>query len=467
MTWWTAFTILEVLWVIGFSFWLILQRRSPTATIAWVIVLAWLPIFGIAVYQFFGPPRLRRKKLKRAKARSLVSARKTAELPLIQDVSRLMRMAERTGEQAPTRARALELYDNGEAAYAAIEQAIEAATHHVHLEYYIWEADRTGTRLRDLLVARANAGIECRLLVDAIGSPRTKRKFVKPLVDAGVRVAWFNPLTFGALRMGLMNFRTHRKIVVCDGLVGFTGGINVTDVHTKRETGDKAWRDTHARIEGLAVHGLQKLFLEDWHFATADDAAVDSYFPDDPGDGDYIVQVLGSGPDHPLFPIHKLYFSAIAAADERVLITTPYFVPDEPVLTALTTAALRGVDVQVMVPRKGDSALVSAAARSYFTELLTVGVKIHEYGPPMLHAKTMVIDDELSIVGTANMDNRSFRLNFECALAIAGKATADQLAAWFYKDLGKARRVTASQQRKVPLRQRTLESVARLLSPIL
>lgn len=467
MTIWTTIYVLEVLWVIGFSLWLIQQRRSPVATIAWIAVLAWLPIVGVAVYQFFGPPRLRRKKLRRARAKTVVATCKTSPLPLVEDVGRLMRLAERAGEVPPARVRALDLYDNGDDAYDAIEAAIADATHHVHLEYYIWEADRTGTRLRDLLVQRARAGVECRLLVDAIGSPRAKRKFVAPLVDAGVRVAWFNPLTFGSLRLGLVNFRTHRKIVVCDGRVGFTGGINVTDVHAARQAHDKAWRDTHARIEGAAVHGLQKLFLEDWYFATEDEAPVDAYFPSDPGDGEYIVQVLGSGPDHPLFPIHKVYFSAIAAADERVLITTPYFVPDEPVLTALTTAALRGVDVRIMVPREGDSALVSAAARSYFQELLTVGVRIYEYGPPMLHAKTMVIDDELSIVGTANMDNRSFRLNFECALAIAGKATADQLARWFYRDLEKARPVTAAGQKKVPLRQRTLESVARLLSPIL
>lgn len=467
MTIWTAISILEVLWVIGFSVWLILQRRSPVATIAWITVLAWLPIVGIAVYQFFGPPRLRRKKLRRAKAKSVVATRKTVQLPLMEDVGRLMRLAERAGESPPARARKLDLYNNGDDAYDAIEQAIARATHHVHLEYYIWEADHTGTRLRDLLVERARAGIECRVLVDAIGSPRAKRKFVAPMIDAGVRVAWFNPLTLGALRMGLVNFRTHRKIVVCDGRVGFTGGINVTDVHAARQARDKAWRDTHARIEGAAVQGLQRLFLEDWHFATDDDAPVDEYFPNDPGEGEHIVQVLGSGPDHTLFPIHKVYFSAIAAADERVLITTPYFVPDEPVLTALTTAALRGVDVQVLVPKEGDSALVSAAARSYFEELLAVGVKIFEYGPPMLHAKTMVIDNELSIVGTANMDNRSFRLNFECALAIAGRQTADLLTAWFHEDLRKARPVTQAGQKKVPLRQRALESVARLLSPIL
>lgn len=467
MSFWTIFSIIEIVWVVGFSGWLILQRRSPTATVAWIAVAAWLPIFGIVIYQFFGPPRLRRKRLRYAQARAVVAAAKTTRLPVVEDVGRLMTLAERTGEAPPARARALDLYNNGQEAYAAIERAIAQAIHHVHLEYYIWEADQTGTRLRDLLVERARAGVECRLLIDALGSPRAKRKFVQPLVDAGVRVAWFNPVTLGALRLGLVNFRTHRKIVVCDGRVGFTGGINVTDVHTAQFAGADAWRDTHARIEGAAVQGLQRLFLEDWQFATGEAEDVQRYFPADPGDGPHVIQVLGSGPDHKLFPIHKVYFSAIAAADQRVLITTPYFVPDEPVLMALTTAALRGVDVRLLVPRKGDSALVSAAARSYFEELLAVGVKIYEYGPPMLHAKTMVIDDELAIVGTANMDNRSFRLNFECALAIAGQQTAEQLAGWFFDDVKKATRVTARGERRAPLRQRALESLARLLSPIL
>jgi cardiolipin synthase len=466
MSFWTIFSLVEVVWVIGFSIWLVLQRRSPVATLAWILIAAWLPLIGIAIYQFFGPPRLRRKRLRHAQARARVAS-KTTRMPVVEDVGRLMRLAERSGEIAPTRARALDLYNNGEAAYAAIEADIARAKHHVHLEYYIWEADETGTHLRDLLAERARNGVEVRLLVDAIGSPRAKKKFVQPLLDAGVHVAWFNPLTFGALRMGLINFRTHRKIVVCDGRVGFTGGINITDVHTARFAGAEAWRDTHARIEGAAVHGLQRLFLEDWQFATSSSEDVAAYFPPDPGDGAHIVQVLGSGPDHKLFPIYKVFFAAIAAADERVLITTPYFVPDEPVLMALTTAALRGVDVRLLVPRKGDSALVTAAARSYFEELLAVGVKIYEYGPPMLHAKTMVIDEELSIVGTANMDNRSFRLNFECALAIAGAKHARLLADWFFTDIEKATEVTARGERKVPLRQRTVESVARLLSPIL
>lgn len=467
MSFWTVFSILEIFWVIGFGLWLALQRRSPTATLAWIVVLAWLPLIGLVIYQFLGPPRLRRKKLRHAQARAAVGKRRGAQPALEEDVGRLMRLSERTGEAPPARARRLDLYDNGRDAYAAIEEAVAAATHHVHLEYYIWEADGIGTRLRDLLVERAKAGVEVRLLVDALGSPRAKRAFVAPLVAAGARVAWFNPVNFGSLRMGLVNFRTHRKIVVCDGRVGFTGGINVTDVHSETYSGGEAWRDTHARIEGAAVQPLQMLFFEDWHFATGSSELADSYFPDDPGDGEHVVQVLGSGPDHPHFPIHKLYFSAIAAADHRVLITTPYFVPDEAVLTALTTASLRGVDVRILVPKRGDSALVTAAARSYFEELIAVGVKIYEYGPPMLHAKTMVVDDELSIVGTANMDNRSFRLNFECALAIAGRKHADQLARWFYRDLERAQRVTARGEKRIPLRQRTLESVARLLSALL
>ena len=255
-----------------------------------------------------------------------------------------------------------------------------------------------------------------RLLVDTIGSARLGRRFLQPLRKAGAEIAWFNPIGLARFRPDLLNFRTHRKIIVCDGSVGFTGGINICDNHSKAARRELAWRDTHVRIEGSPVRDLQVAFLEDWHFATGTAPCDRDHFPeaDTTGTGPW-VQVLASGPDHDSYAIERFCFAAIAGAKHRVLITTPYFVPNESLLAALTTAAMRGVDVQVLVPKRSDSWLVTAAARSYFEELARQGVRFHEYGPPMLHAKTLVVDDEISLVGTANMDNRSFRLNFEIA----------------------------------------------------
>ncbi|MCK6545071.1 cardiolipin synthase [Myxococcota bacterium] len=464
---WTLVAVVETIWVAGLAVWIVLERRSPTATLAWILGLTALPVVGIPVYLFLGPRRLKRKRLRVAKARAELATRKRGQSAVVPDAGRLMRLAAATGEAPPAPARAVDLYFGGAETYAAIEAAIRAAKHHVHVEYYIWEADKTGQRLVDALTERAAAGVEVRVLVDALGSPDADRDYFSGLLKAGGKVAWFNPVGFASINSRLLNFRTHRKIVVVDGVVGFTGGINVSDVHTAEVSGHAAWRDTHARIEGPAVAPLQVLFCEDWHFATGSCPTGQVYFPDDGVPGKYVVQVLGSGPDHDLFPIHKLYFSAIAAADQRVFLATPYFVPDEPILTALSTAALRGVDVRVLVPKRGDSRLVTAAAKSYFAELVSVGVKIYEYEPAMMHAKTMVIDDELTIVGTANLDNRSFRLNFECALAIAGAETAERLAREFERDLTRSTRVTTIREARTPLPQRLLESTARLLSPLL
>jgi len=304
--------------------------------------------------------------------------------------------------------------------------------------------------------------------VDAIGSSRLGRRFLRPLHEAGVEVARFNPLTLARFRPGLVNFRTHRKIVVCDGTSGFMGGINVCDEHSIAIRAAAAWRDTHVRIEGPPVGWLQTIFLEDWEFATGASPATAAYFleRERPATGPW-VQVLASGPDHDLYAIHQFYFAAITGAQQRVWVTTPYFVPDEAILAALANAALRGVEVRVLVPRRSDSRLVDAAARSYYEELARVGVRIYTYGPPMLHAKTLVVDHDLAVVSTANMDNRSFRLNFEILAAIYSPPVADELAQVFEEDLRQATLYHPGRAPRTLSWRRMTEATARLFSPLL
>lgn len=467
----------ETVWVIGLCAWIILERRSPVATLAWVLALAWIPVLGIPLYLLIGPRRLRRKKLRHRRSRSRVieasqgwrsrtgGASRTA-LPAGNDWQ-LVRLAESAGQSPPAQARQVELLFGGDACYQAIEFAILEAQHHVHLEYYTWQPDRVGTRFRDLLCDKARSGVEVRLLVDAIGSAWFGRRFGRPLRQAGVQFACFNPLSPARLRPDLVNFRTHRKIVVCDGRVGFTGGINICDEHAESVQGTQAWRDTHLRIEGLPVCDLQLAFFEDWHFATGGAPTARAYFPeqDSAASGPW-VQILASGPDEDFYAIEKFCFAAIAGAQRRVLVTTPYFVPNEPLLLALTTAALRGVDVQVLIPQRSDSRLVTAAARSYSEELVRVGVRVHEYASSMLHAKTLVVDN-VALVGTANMDNRSFRLNFEVAAALFDEGIAGALAETFQADLHHAVEYRLRTARRTPLWQRTSEATARLLSPLL
>jgi cardiolipin synthase len=470
MSWQVALSAVEIAWLVGASCWILLEKRSPTATLAWIFGMALLPLVGFFVYFFLGPRRLERKRLKRLRAISAVRERAGDLMPSIaapdrKRIAQLMRLAAQADGLPAGTARSLTLYEDGVATFDAIVEAIARAEHHVHLEYYIFEPDVTGTRIRDALVERARAGVEVRLLVDAIGSPRLKKKFLAPLLAAGGQVAFFNRLKLGRLLLGRrwMNFRTHRKIVVVDGRIGFTGGINVHDEENRAVRGADAWRDTHVRIEGAVVRGLQRVFLEDWHFSTDSAPMTREYFPDEPS-GSHAVQIVVSGPDSDALTIAKVYFAAIALARHRVWVTTPYFVPEDALVAALVTAAGRGVDVQLLLSTRSDSRWVDAAGRSYFEGLIGAGVKIHLYGPPMIHAKTFVVDEEIAMVGTANVDSRSLRLNFEVMAVIYDAAFTEQLAAAFRADLGHAKRVSRRDTRE-PLPARLFEAVARLFAP--
>jgi len=469
---WPVLTALGLAWAAAVSVIVVLQRRSAASTIAWLLVLALLPVLGLILYRLIGPLRLERKKLRRAAARKLVRDSLGALATLASESPEDLPLALvpiRVGEAAPLGATAIDVYTDGASTYAAILKAVGAASHHVHLEYYIWEPDQIGTRLRDLLVERARAGVQVRMIVDGTGSSHLKRRWLRPLRDAGVEIGWFNPVTLRSLRRRRADFRTHRKIVVCDGGVGFTGGMNITDAHSA-EFGERYWRDTHVRIEGPAVWAMQQVFLEDWYFVASKlPDQLDQFMPkvSKAPDGERVVQIVASGPDSTAFAIHKTYFTAINEARERVWLTTPYFVPDDPLLQALISAALRGIDVRLLVPARGDSRLVDLAARSYFPELLDAGVHIFEYQPRFIHAKTMIADDDVGVIGTANLDNRSFRLNFEICAVMYDEPVAEALERAFTADLAEAREVLLDDLARLSFPRRLGQATARLFSPLL
>jgi cardiolipin synthase len=277
------------------------------------------------------------------------------------------------------------------------------------------------------------------------------------------------PISTAYHRTRLMNFRTHRKIAVIDGRTGYTGGMNITRVQSAEFAGAAAWRDTHLRLTGAAVAGLQETFLQQWNYINKRTLYADSLYPAAIEAGAIPVQVVRSGPVGGGQPIRDTLVSALYAARRHAFITTPYLIPDETLLTALRTAVLRGVDVRLLVPVRGDSRLVTAAARSYHGELLDAGVRLYEYGPPMLHAKTAVIDDWYALIGSCNLDPRSFKLNFEVAAAVYDPARARTLTEWFSEDLAGARELTAralAERERNPAR-RLLVSAARIASPLL
>lgn len=445
--------------------WIVLQKREPVATLSWLLGLALLPYLGFLIYHVFGPQKIRRNRLRRTHSRSaMTSAQIDAEQG---EAAELVRLGQATTGLPATSSAEVDLLIDGAAKYTALLADIASAHHHVHLEYYIYEPDTTGAALRDALVERARAGVRVRLLLDFVGS-KASRRFFAPLIEAGGELAWFHPMHFGRIwRRPWTNLRTHRKIVVIDGRIGYTGGMNITDEQDERLR-DDAYRDLHMRLVGKSVRVLQLVFAEDWVYATGRRdflAEVERQTP--PADaGPIRTQVLTSGPDSNWEAIHRAHVGAIHAAKHRVWMTTPYFVPGEAAMMALTSAALAGLDVRLLVPRTSDSMLVTLAARSYFGQLLVAGVKIYEYRSRLLHSKTLLVDDHLALIGSANFDHRSFRLNFEVSVLFDDADVAGALAAQIEREFANAPRVQRGRRRPL-LTARLPEALARLCSPLL
>lgn len=449
----------------------ILQRRESGATLAWILAIVLVPFLGLLAFWVFGTTRLRlrRRKRRRIEARLAPALQKlhaslSAKPPAAELPPSLLQLAEKLDEAGPQPGNEVVLFRQGRAAFDALEAAFDRACHHIHLVYYVWEPDRTGVRLRDALARASHRGVEVRLLLDDVGSRKARQGFFKVLVEAGGRVERFLPVNLLGRQLALNN-RNHRKIVVVDGETGFTGGMNVGDAYAGL---GEPWRDLHARICGPVVHSLQELFCQDWYHAAGDDLASAAYFPQVSGSGHVRAQLLASGPaDERWRAIHTLLFAAINLARQRVWIETPYFVPDPSIVMALQTAALRGLDVRLLLPERSDHPLVLHAGRSFLDQLLAAGVRVFELQNAMPHAKTVTIDGIFSTLGSANMDQRSFRLNFEANLFFYGAEVACELERGFLALCAEARAVTLVNRQNISRYQRLAEGVGRALAPLL
>jgi cardiolipin synthase A/B len=465
----TMALLVPLLWagyLLVLAAWIVLQKRPPLSTLSWILGLAALPLLGFVVYFFLGPQKVRRQRLRRQRLRRLhhCSARgdPAAAAALPRRKRGLGALVEKATGAPVSSLQSIELLSGGAATFDALIEDIGRAREHVHLEYYIVEPDAAGNRLAAALIERAKAGIEVRLLIDAVGSANIGRRWLRPLRAAGVQVARFHPFRAAALRP-LLNFRTHRKIAVIDGRVGYTGGVNISAQQDARLCAE-AWHDLHLRMAGQAVGWLQALFAEDWLYARGHALPEQHLYPE-LAPGPVTAQIVASGPDSDSEAIHRAFLQAIHDARQRVWLVTPYFVPGEATLYALTNAALRGVEVSLLLPARSDSRFVLAASRSYYDELLARGVQIFEYQPSVLHAKALLVDDDCAFLGTANFDQRSFRLNFEVAVACYDRAFADRLAAQIAADRAAALRIV--QPRGLSVAQRLAEAGARLFSPVL
>lgn len=453
---------------------LLTKSRQPVSSVAWILVIVDLPLLGGLLFLIFGINRVERRAARKQQASRAIS-RSLPEWSQFQLIpgeavdlrqERLMRLASSVSETQPTTGNLVEILDDTNRTLALIEQAIQSAEKTIHLEYYIWQPDRTGTRVRDMLVQRARDGVKVRFLYDGIGSLRLSNRFLQPMRDAGIHVASFLPGATFRQRWSI-NLRNHRKIVIVDGQIGFTGGMNIGDEYLGRNPQLGYWRDTHLRLHGPTVLQLQQVFAEDWYYATGEELTQPELFPIPQESGNVIAQVIVGEPAGDERAFHALMFAAINEAREQVLLATSYFVPPESLVTALETAALRGVKARLLLPGKSDHMFTVFAARSYYETLLKAGVEVYEYQGGLLHSKTLTVDGNWSLVGSPNFDNRSLMLNFEVAVAAYDSKLAEQLQEHFERDLSRAKRLhlEAWSQRRVP--QVLLENTCRLFAPVL
>lgn len=469
------YTIINI--IIGVD--VLLDNRDPSSTIAWLMILFILPGVGIFLYLYIGRNHRKQKTFikKRREDYIILNHLLNEQLVFTNYVELFKRNFNDTrGKIIPlllnnTRSpitvnNKVKVLQNGEITFSEMLASINNAKEHIHMEYYIIKDSHIGRKFQQALIEKAQEGLEVRLIYDAVGSWRLKKSFLKPLKDAGVQMEAFLPVTL-PLFGSRLNYRNHRKILVVDGKVGFVGGINIGDEYLGKNKNMGFWRDTHLKLQGEAVYVLQGIFLADWYFVSKQTIDDLKYFPPQGYCGEKIVQIASSGPDSYWASIHQAYFSAINSAKDRLYITTPYLVPDEGILLALKTAALRGVDVRLLLPIKPDHKTVFWASKSHFIELLEAGVKIYQYGKGFVHGKVFIVDNNFTSIGTANLDIRSFNLNFEVNAFIYDKEVNYKIARDFIEDLRVSKEVLLDEYEKRPFIHKVKESIARVFSPIL
>lgn len=484
MNWLLLYEILYFIILFLVCLRIIYDTHDTAKTLAYLLLAIFVPIFGVIFYFSFGINYRKRKMyskkisedegLLRKLEDNIFQYSKTTFIEgdaAVQSNKELTYMLVEDKHSPLTANNSVKLLINGEMKFPEVLLALESAKHHIHFEYYIYEDDEIGRQIEEVLIRKANEGVEVRFIYDDFGSRTIRKKLVPRLRAAGIQAFAFHKIIFIAFANRL-NYRNHRKIIIVDGLTGFVGGINVSDRYINKENGSATfWRDTHLRIDGPGVQYLQTLFMADWNFCANDNLEPNTlYFPERstiPKFGDKVVQIAASGPDCDTSTILFSMLQVINGAQEEILISTPYFIPGESIMDALRVSALGGLKVRLLVPYASDSAFVNAAARSYYNEMLSAGVEIYLYQKGFMHAKTMIADRKISVVGTANMDHRSFDLNFEVNAIIYNKDFANELRATFNNDLKDSIKVDQLEWENRPIYRKLLNKIARLVSPML
>ena len=431
------FIVLYLILVIGLVIMLVLDNRNPVKTMAWMVVLLFLPVIGVILYFFFGRNTRKERLISQKSADMLTKkslqgfiSQSSFELP--SEHYSLIQLFRTLNRALPFENNYNEVYTSGYSMVQSLIREISHAKHHIHLEFYIFEDDSIGRLVRDILIDKAQEGVEVRLLYDDVGCWHVPNRFFDQMRTAGIEVRGFLKVRF-PLFTSRINYRNHRKIVIIDGKVGFIGGMNIAERYLKPGKYG-IWRDTHLMIKGRAVYGLQSNFLIDWFFVTRSLITASKYYPSVDVCGEALIQTVTSEPVGEWKAIMQGLLLAISNAKRYFYVQTPYFLPTEPILAALQTAALSGVDVRLMIPEHADSMITHLGTLSYVDDMLSAGVKVYFYQKGFLHSKLMVSDDSLSTVGSTNMDFRSFEHNFEINSFIYDTETALLMKEIFLQD---------------------------------
>lgn len=456
------------------------ERRNPMTTMVWLMVILFFPIIGFILYLFLGQD-LRKRKIFILKSREEDKLIRTIRYqrtllngnqykfkdPRVQQYTDMITLHLSSSDAPLSEDNNVKLYTTGKDKFADLFNSIRKAKKFIHMEYYIIRNDSLGKEIIELLARKAREGVEVKFLYDGMGGIRLPKHFFDPLLEAGGKIAIFYPPFIRKFNLRV-NYRNHRKICVFDGSTGYVGGFNIGTEYLGLSKKFGFWRDMHLRIEGSAVNELEFRFLLDWRFASGEEIAFDdAYFPQQETGGCTAIQIVSSGPDSKWESIRNGYLKIINSARDHVYIETPYFVPDEEILSALKIAVLSGVDIRVIVPQKPDHPFVHWAAMSYIGELLEAGVRFFAYHKGFVHSKMFTSDGFISSIGTANLDIRSFRVNFEVNAFIYNAAVAEELDDIFIKDMYDSTEITLEKFTQRPLSAKTKDAVCRLLSPLL
>ena len=469
------FLLIYIMVIVSIIVTILMDNRQPAKTMAWVMVLLFVPVAGIILYIFFGQNTrkmrfISQRSLDQLSKRQMLEFVEQRELRMPDKFQSLVRLFTNQSLALPFKDNEAEFYTDGYQFFPALLQSISRARHHIHLETYIFDDDQLGRLIADALIQKAKEGVEIRVIYDDVGCWRVPSAFFERMKKAGIDVCAFMPVKFPAFT-SKVNYRNHRKVCVIDGIEGFTGGMNIALRYVKgMRNGTLPWRDTHMRLRGSIVYALQRAFLVDWYFVDRTLVTNRKYYPPMPWkiSNDCLAQMVTSSPIAPWPDIMQGYVRILLEAKSYVYMESPYFLPTEPVLFAMRTAALAGVDVRLMVPRHSDSHLLEWASLSYVVETLAAGVKIKLFEGGFNHSKLLVADDEVSTCGSTNIDFRSFENNFESnvffydrqmALRIKELYMADEAQSVDFNDVDTLRHR--------PYLHRLTESLFRLLAPLL